>query len=231
MRLHDLTALLALAGLVLIVAFSGCSSRREKQVEIPDAAPIIAGAKFAESTVMGEVADVRIRLTEAVEASKGLASEPAVRAAVAQVETSLAAVEAAIAASPAADLEKLVADFHLAIAELRKVIADRDAEIERLKDADARFWNRVLIGLGIACTLGAVASGFFAASIPGIGHLLGPRIGVLLGACAGTCYLLAYVAAWTRDHPVKTGIAVATLLAAAAGLAWANRVNHRQNIP
>lgn len=219
--------------LILFAALSlgGCRSRPPERIHIPDAAPIIAAARFTETTVMGEVADVRLQLAAAVKASAGLPSESAVIAAAAQVETSLAAVESALAASPAADIEKILAEFQTAVDQLRAVIAERDAEIQRLRSAEGRFWNRVLIGLAIACTLGAVASGFFSASIPVIGPYLGPRIGVLLGACAATCYTIAYVAAWTREHPVKTAVAVVALLSTAAGLAWANRVQHRAPLP
>ena len=214
---------------LLCLALGGCSNRPPAEIRIPDAAPVIEGARFTEATVLGEAADVRFQLAAAVTASLGLPSEPAVRAAAAQVETSLAAVEAAIAAHPAAEIEKLVADFHAAIEQLRAVIADRNAEIKTLRDADARFWNRILVGLGIASSLLAVGAGFFSASIPFIGPALGPRIGIMAGACAATCFTLAYLAAWTREHPVITACIVATTLAVGVGLAWANLVNHRKD--
>lgn len=219
-----------LVALAFVALAIGCKNTPPAQIVTPDAAPVIDAARTSQATVLGEVATVRDQLAAAVEASAGLPSEPAVRAAAAQVETSLAAVEAAVAAAPAADLEKIFAQFEAAIETLRAVIADRDAEIERLRDADARFWNRVLVGLGIACTLGAVAS-LFHASIPVVGVFLGPRIAAVLGACAATCFALAWLAAWTRDNPVKTGIIVAATLATAAGLAWGNRVQHRAALP
>lgn len=214
-------AVLALAALVLF----GCSTRTPEEVRIPDVQPVLNGVNFSETTVLGQVADVRLGLTAAVEASIGLPSEQAVRAAAAGVEASLAKVEAAIAAHPAADVEKLVAELLAAIDQLREILKDRDAEIAHLKDADARFWNRVFIGLGTLCTFGAVANLFLAAQVP----IFGPRIAGLLGALAATSFTLAYLAAWARDNPGKTAAIVVAFIATAAGLAWGNYVRHKED--
>lgn len=219
-----------LAVIFLILAFAwfltGCSNKSAGDVPIPDATATLDGVRFTEATVMGEVADVRLALRDAVDASKGLQSEPAVRAAAAEVEASLKTVEETLAAHPAADVEKLVDDFMRAIEQLREVIKQRDAEILRLKDAATIYWQRILIGIGIVCTLGGVASGFFAASIPVAGPYLGPRIGIMLGVAAGVCFALARLMKWAQDNPGwATGIAVA-FICIAAGLAWANKVEH-----
>jgi hypothetical protein len=211
---------------LFFVFMPACSTRKPVEVAIPDASEVIAGAKFTEATVLGEAADVRLQLKAAVEASVGTTAEPAVREAAAKVEASLAEVEAVIAANPAAKVEETFKKLYEAIAELRKVIASRDAEIQSLKDANARTWHWILYGGAVFCTLAAVASGFFASSIPVIGPYLGPRMGVLFGALAGALYVLGYLYDWTRAHPVYTGIGVALLLGGALGLAWANKVGH-----
>lgn len=226
MRPPTIASLLCGLALAALLLSGGCSTRRAEEVRIPDIQPVLDGVNFSEATVLGQVADVRVGLAAAVEASVGLPSEPAVRAAAANVEASLAKVEAAIAAHPAADVEKLVGELMGAIDQLREVIKDRDAEIERLQDANARFWNRMLVGLGITCSLFAVAS-LFHASIPVVGAFLGPRIALVAGACSATCFLLAYIAAWTRSNPVKTGVGVAVLLGAMVGMAWFNWVTDR----
>lgn len=218
--------LAVIAALAVALWSAGCSTRTPEEVVIPDVQPVLNGVNFSEATVLGQVADVRVGLTAAVEASIGLPSEPAVRAAAAGVEASLAKVEAAIAAHPAADVEKLVEELLAAIDQLREILKDRDAEIAQLKDADARFWNRVLIGLGIFCSLGAVANLYLAAQVP----VFGPRIAGLLGALAATSFTLAYLASWARENPAKAAAIVVALIATAVGLAWGNHVRHRQEV-
>lgn len=212
---------------------SGCSNKHVADIHIPDPAATLAGVHFTEATVMGEIADVRLALAAAVKASEGLSSEPAVRSAAAGVETSIAEIEATLKAHPAADVEKLIADFMKAIGQLKEVIKTRDAEILRLKDANAVFWNRILVGLGITLSLAAgtaAAVGFYAVTIPIIGPALGRHLAGLLGIAAGTCFLLAYLAAWTRAHPVWTAGIVVGVIGAGIGMAYVNIINHRRDL-
>ena len=211
--------------LALLLALAGCHQpTKPEDVRVPETASVIANAQFTESTVMGSLADVRDGLAGAVTASIGLPSESAVRAAASAVEGSLAKVEAAVAAHPFEEVKQVIQDLLKAIDEFKAIVVQRDAEIAHLKDADARFWNRVLVGLGIACALGAVANLFLAAQVP----LFGPRIAALLGACSVTSFLLAYLAAWARDNPVKTAVAVVSFIAVAAGLAIGNYISHKE---
>jgi hypothetical protein len=215
----------------------GCNAKRTDPafVYVPDATPVLAGVDFTHSTVMGGVTDVRLNLQNAVEASKGLPSEAAVREAARNVEEALTRAEEALKAHPPEEVKELIAALNTAIDQLREIIKQRDKEIQQLKDANARTWHWILYGGGVLFTVFAVTSGFFSSSIPVLGLYLGPRIGLLCGAIAGTLFVLGYLYDWTREHPVWTAAGVTLLLGGALGLAWANQVQHdherKTNLP
>jgi hypothetical protein len=212
----------------LTLGLFGCKTNRVEDVYIPDTGPVLEALNANEATVLGKIEGIADASDSIVKVTKGTAYEAPAAAAGATIQNAITDIRASIAANPAAKMEKVVKQLLDAIEQLKAIIVTLQRENQELRDANAKRWYWVLSGLGVACTLGAVASGFFSGSIPVIGPMLGPRIGVLLGSLAGTCFLLVYLFNWARNHPTHVAVIVVGLLGTAAGLAWHNHITDRE---
>lgn len=218
-----------LSVLLCMTLLWGCTSKRVEDILIPDTQPVLNGIDAKEASTEKGIKELRSLSGKALLTSLGTPQEAKVKEITDKLNTTLDNLEATMKANPAREEKKLIEALTKAIEDLKEIIQERDAEILALKDANAKRWYWILSGLGVACTLGAVASGFFATSIPIVGPMLGPRIGILLGALAGTCFLLVYLFNWAREHPAIAAALVVGLLCTAVGIAWANKYYDREN--
>jgi hypothetical protein len=213
---------------LLPLTLSGCFSGVNEEVAVPDSSGVVAGLKTSEEVTKSGLGELRSAARSVVSTSLGTPQETKAREIAARLVATTDKIEQVLKETPASESVALIAALNKCIVQLKALNRIKDAEIAKLKEANARKWYWILYGGGTFFAVVAGVTFFGGSSIPGIGPLLGPRIAWLSVLTSGTLYTLGYLYDLVQKHPGWAAAAVAVLLGSIFGLGWANHVDNKR---